>query len=80
MTYAVYLYNNTPRRQDGLCPAEIWARSKSNYSQLKHAHPWGCAVYVLHPKLQDGFKIPCWEPRSRRGVYMGTSPLHASAF
>ena len=78
MTHAVHLHNHTPRRQDGLCPVEIWSSSKSNYSHLKSAHPWGCPVYVLDPRLQDGFKIPRWEPRSRRGIYMGVSPLHAS--
>jgi hypothetical protein len=78
MSYSVHLHNHTPRRQDGLCPVEIWTRSKSNYSQLTNAHPWGCPVYVLDPRLQDGFKIPRWEPRSRRGIFMGTSSLHAS--
>ena len=46
MSYAVYLHNHTPRRQDGLCPIESWSRSKSNYSQLRNAHPWSCPVYV----------------------------------
>ena len=78
MSHAVHLHNHTPRRQDGLCPVEIWSSSKSNYAHLQSAHPWGCPVYVLDPRLQDGFKIPRWEPRSRRGVYMGVSPLHAS--
>jgi hypothetical protein len=32
----------------------------------------------LGPRLQDGFKIPRWEPRSRRGIFVGISPLHAS--
>jgi hypothetical protein len=35
-------------------------------------------VYVLQPRLQDGGKVPKWEPRSRQGQYMGSSPLHAS--
>ena len=78
MTYAVHLHNHTPRRQDGLCPIEIWTKSKSNYSQLKEAHPWRCPVFVLDPRLQDGFKIHKWEPHSRRGIFMGVSPLHAS--
>jgi hypothetical protein len=58
MSCAVHLHNNAPRRQDGLCPIEIWSRSKSDYSQLHSAHPWGYPVYVLDPRLQDGFKIP----------------------
>ena len=45
---------------------------------LRNVHTWGCPVYVLAPKLKDGQKIPKWEPRSRRGQYVGNSPLHAS--
>ena len=78
MTYAVHMHNHTPRRADGFCPVELWTKTKSNHNQLRNAHPWGCPVYVLDPRLQDGFKVPRWEPRSRRGIYMGVSPLHAS--
>ena len=78
MSCAVHLHNHTPRRIDGLCPVEIWTRSKSNHSQSVNAHPWGCPTCVLDATLQDGKKIPRWEPRSRRGVFVGVSPLHAS--
>ena len=78
MNYAVHLHNNTPKAHDGLCPVEIWSTSKSNYSHLRNAHTWGCPVYVLDASLQDGHKIPRWNPRSRRGVFTGPPPLHAS--
>ena len=39
---------------------------------------WGCPIYILDPQLQDGPKLPRWEPRSRRGVFMGFSNLHSS--
>ena len=39
---------------------------------------WGAPVYVLHPTLQQGKKLPRWEPRSRRGVFVGFSPDHSS--
>ena len=32
----------------------------------------------MDPHLQNGFKIPRWEPRSHQGIYLGISPLHAS--
>ena len=38
----------------------------------------GVPVYVLDPRLQDGFKIPKFEPRTRKGICLGLSPLHAS--
>jgi Reverse transcriptase (RNA-dependent DNA polymerase) len=33
---------------------------------------------VLDPKLQDGHSLPKFQPRSRRGVFMGFSLKHAS--
>jgi hypothetical protein len=61
-----------------LSPTEIWVRSKSLHSGLINAHPWGCPLYVLQPHLQDGGKLPKWEPQSRHAQYMGTPPLHTS--
>ena len=78
MSHAVYLHNHTPKMHDGLAPIEHWTRSKSTHTQLQNAHPFGCPAYVLNPTLQDGFKIPKFEPRSMQGVYVGPSPLHAS--
>ena len=78
LDHAVHLHNHTPALSSGISPEEIWTRSSSSHSHLLNSHPWGCPVYVLQPKLQDGMKIPKWEPRSRRGQYMGHSPLHAS--
>jgi hypothetical protein len=34
---------------------------------------FGCPSYVLDPRLQDGFKIPKWEPRARLGQFLGFS-------
>ena len=35
-------------------------------------------MYVLDPKLQDGKKLPKWQPHSRRGQFLGFSLDHAS--
>ena len=64
MQHAVFLHNNTPHTDHGLSPLEIWSQSKSTLSALANAHPWGCPVYVLQPRLQDGQKLPRWEPCS----------------
>ena len=72
------MHNHTPRKHDGLAPVEIWTRSKSTHTQLVNAHPWGIPAYVLNPRLQDGFKIPRFDPRAMQGIYVGPSPLHAS--
>jgi hypothetical protein len=79
MSHAVHLWNHTPKMATGLAPIEIFSGSKSDYNHLLNAHPWGCPVYILEPKLRDGHKIPKWEPRSRRGQFMGISPNHASS-
>jgi hypothetical protein len=39
---------------------------------------WGCPAYVLMPTLQDGKKLPKWQPRSHHGQFIGLSPFHAS--
>ncbi len=78
LSHAVYLYNHTPSQATGLSPLEVFARTKSEHHALLHAHPWGCPAYVLEPQLREGQKIPKWDPRSRRGQYMGASPMHAS--
>ena len=76
--HALYLYNNTPNHLIGISPLEVWTQTKSSYTALIHAHPWGCPAYVLDPCRQDGQKIPKWQPQSWQAQYLGASPLHAS--
>ena len=77
--HAVYLWNNLPNRETKLAPVELFSGTRfSTYNHLQRAHVWGCPVYVLDPKLQDGKKIPKWNPRARRGQFLGYSPLHST--
>jgi hypothetical protein len=39
---------------------------------------WGCPVHVLEAELQDGKKIPKWDPRARLRMFVGFSPVHSS--
>ena len=78
LSHAVHLYNATPRVDCRLSPNELFSKTLSNHHDLLHSHPWGCPVYVLHPALQAGKKLPRWQPRTRRGMYMGRSPSYAS--
>jgi hypothetical protein len=75
---AVHLYNETPAVNMEFSPEEMWTKSRSSHSALLSAHTWGCPTYVLQPKLQDGMKLPKWQPRSRQGLYLGASDRHAS--
>ena len=75
--YAVYLYNHLPNAQ-GIAPADLFTGTTVPRHKLKDCHMWGCPVYVLDPKLQAGKKLPRWEPRTRRGMFVGFSKSHSS--
>jgi hypothetical protein len=74
--YAAHIYNSTPH--NGVCPADIFMGSTVPRRRVLDYHVWECPVYVLDPKMQSGKKLPRWEPRSRRGMFMGLSCQHAS--
>jgi hypothetical protein len=76
--YAVWVFNHLPTLDVGVSPNELWTRTRFPTNSLERAHVFGCPVYVLDPKLQDGHKIPKWEPRARLGMFVGFSPLHSS--
>ena len=78
VSHAAYLYNHTPNEHSGVAPIEVMSGSVNDGRALMNAKPWGCPAYVLEPKLTSaGGKIPKWKPRSRRGQYVGISPVHA---
>ena len=63
LEYAVYLWNNLPNKESFLAPIEAFASTKfDSYDHLHRTHVFGCPVYVLDPKLQDGKKLPKWSP------------------
>jgi hypothetical protein len=68
-----------PSRETLMAPIEMFTSIKfPSYDHLQQSHVWGCPVYVLDPKLQDGKKLPKWLPRTRRRQYLGVSPQHSS--
>jgi hypothetical protein len=73
---AVDVHNATPG-PSGLSPEEIFSKQKARPDRLLDFHTFGCPVYVLDPRLQQGNKIPKWQPRSRQACYLGHSPRHA---
>ena len=77
---AAYLYNRFPRDPSSvLSPLKIHIGVKLDKSVLRSEKLWGCHVYVLDPKLQDGKKLPKWDPQSRQGQYLGKSFAHSSS-
>jgi hypothetical protein len=75
--YACYVYNHMPNDK-GIAPADLFTGSMIPRHKLKDIHVFGCPVYVLDPKLQQGKKLPRWQPRSRIGVFVGFSAHHSS--
>ena len=76
--YAVWVFNHLPRVDTGLCPDEMWSQTLASHDDLRRTHVWGCPVYVLEPELQDGKRIPKWQPRARLGMFVGFSLVHSS--
>ena len=76
--YAVHVYNHVPGARTGQSPIDIFTGSLVPRHGLKDLHVWGCPCYVLDPKMQNGIKLPRWEPRSRRALFVGMSPNHSS--
>lgn len=74
---ACHVYNHLPNAQ-GIAPADLFTGSTVPHHKLKAFHVFGCPVYVLDPKVQQGKKLPRWQPRSRRGIFVGYSPHHSS--
>jgi len=77
LEYAVYLWNNLPNKDSLIAPIELFTSTKfTSYEHLHQMHVFGCPVYVLDSKLQDGKKLPKWSPRCRHGQYLRPSPNH----
>lgn len=75
--YATHLYKTLPNHH-GICPADLFTGTTVPRHKLRDMHVWGCPVYVLDPTLQQGKKLPWWQPRSRRGLFLGYSRHHSS--
>ena len=76
---AVYIWNNLPKKDLRQAPLELFAQQLfPSLDHLMRLHVFGCPVYVLDPKLQDGKKLPKWDPRVRRGMYLGPSSSHST--
>jgi hypothetical protein len=79
LEHAVYLWNHLPRRDSLIAPVELFTGATfHNFNHIQLARVWDCPVYVLDPELQDGHKIPKWDTRSRRGMFIGVSHSHSS--
>ena len=79
MDQAAHLYNHLPNKYSLLAPLEIFTGSKIDPAIIRNEMIWGCPAYVLDPKLQDGKKLPKWDPHTKQGQYLGKSLAHVSS-
>ena len=77
LKHAQHLMNHVPNINN-VCALDLVLQTTLPRHALKNLHVWGCPAYVLQPKLQDGGHIPKFDPKSRRGLHLGWSPVHAS--
>ena len=77
--HAAYLWNILPNGCHGLSTLEIYTVTNIYTSVLRSEKIRGCPAYVLNSKIQDGDKLPKWDPGTRRGQYLGRSPNHTSS-
>ena len=79
LQHVAYLWSHRPNMDYGITPLEIYTGSTLDQSILHNDKVCGCPSYALDPKLQDGKKLPKWNPRTRQGQYIGKSPDYASS-
>jgi hypothetical protein len=78
MDYAVWLHNHTPDRELRIAPIEVFCQTRLGCHHIQRARVFGSPTFVLDPRIQDGRKIPKWDPRSARGQFLGFSTEHSS--
>jgi hypothetical protein len=68
--------NTIADKDDGSSPLERFCRTEVR-PKLRHNHTFGCPIFALNSRLQDGKAIPKWNPRARLGINLRHSPPHA---
>jgi len=59
--------NATPNKKQTISPTEKFSGVAAS-TKLDEYHPFGCPVYVLDSKMQNGQKLPKWSERARVGI------------
>lgn len=75
--HAVTFHNASIRRDKNVSPYKLFTGEDAPWN-LNDFRVFGCPVYVLQKRLQDGDSFPKWKARSWQGAYVGHSTCHAS--
>ncbi len=62
--------------EDGTSSLELFSSIRVG-SNLRHVHTFGCPVFDLQNVLAPRSQLPRWSPRTRLGLNLGPSPMHA---
>ena len=75
---ANHAINTTPNMQNRqkMTPLQLFS-STTIHSNPNDQQPFACPIYVLQSALQQLKPFHKWAPRSKMGIYIGTSPQHA---
>jgi len=76
LAHAANVANHLPTGPDGNSSLELSSGTEVR-PKLKHFHTFGCPVFALDSRLQDGKFTPKCNPRCRISLYLGNSPRHA---
>ena len=79
MDYACWIYNRAPTESTIFSHYTLWNRSiyTTHKYLLSIFHVFGAPNYVSDPKLHNsGVKIPKYQPRSNKTVFMGFRYIH----
>jgi hypothetical protein len=76
--HAVTFHNASIRRDKNMSPYELFTGEAAPWN-LNDFRVFGCPVYVLQKKLQDGDNFAKWKARSWQGVYVRHYTCHPSS-
>ena len=74
--YAVHIFNRVPNPETGLSPMDVFTGQRQPLRRLHDLHVWGSPAYLLAKTIADGKKLPRWQSRSERVIFVGLSVNH----
>ena len=78
LNHACYVWNEMPK-EGSFSPSQILSKNFScdSLQVIKSLRAWGCPVYIVDYRVASNKKLPKWEPKAQRGVYLGSPPAHS---
>ena len=77
--YAVHIINRVPNPETGLSPLDVFSNQRQPTRRLHDLHVWGSPAYLLDKRIADGKKLPKWETKSDRVIFVGISKEHLAS-